>query len=194
MMSEIMEVPLPRACVKRLMSFLTFHISMFFSASLACCCSLMLAGLVLCEPWVQRLWGGLVSRNVQTLFPELRRGPRDGRTGAGRCSGRGGVVQDRWRGEIHATSTYRLCAESGWVKRGVRVDGVAVTRRVCGERKCVVLRPQRPPFSELRTSRHSLFPAFPRLCLLAKSRCNNNMSVILQESTHKDYLTRQILS
>jgi hypothetical protein len=34
--------------------------------------------------------GGLVSRNVQTLFPELRRGPRDGRTGASRCSGRGG--------------------------------------------------------------------------------------------------------
>ena len=30
-----MEVPLPRACSKRLMSFFTFHISMFFSASLA---------------------------------------------------------------------------------------------------------------------------------------------------------------
>ena len=34
-MSDIMEVPLPRACSKRLMSFFTFHISMFFSASLA---------------------------------------------------------------------------------------------------------------------------------------------------------------
>jgi hypothetical protein len=106
-----------------------------------------------------------------------------------------GMVQGRWRGGFRAISTYRLCAESGWVERGVRVDGVAVTRRVCGERKCVVLRPQRPPFSELRTSRHSLFPAFARLCLLAQSRCNNNnMSVILQESTHKTCLTRQVLS
>ncbi len=31
-----MEVPLPRACSRRLISFFTFHISMFFSASLAC--------------------------------------------------------------------------------------------------------------------------------------------------------------
>ena len=29
-----MEVPLPLACSKRLMSFFTFHISIFFSASL----------------------------------------------------------------------------------------------------------------------------------------------------------------
>ena len=36
MMRDIMEVPLPRACSRRLMSFFTFHISMFFSASLAC--------------------------------------------------------------------------------------------------------------------------------------------------------------
>lgn len=44
MMSEIMLVPLPRAASRRLMSFLTFHISMFFSASLACCCwELMMA-------------------------------------------------------------------------------------------------------------------------------------------------------
>ena len=35
-MRDIMEVPLPRACSKRLMSFFTFHISIFFSASLAC--------------------------------------------------------------------------------------------------------------------------------------------------------------
>ena len=34
-MRDIMEVPLPRACSKRLMSFFTFHISIFFSASLA---------------------------------------------------------------------------------------------------------------------------------------------------------------
>jgi hypothetical protein len=27
-----------------------------------------------------------------------------------------GWVQDRWRRGIHAISTYRLCAESGWVK------------------------------------------------------------------------------
>jgi hypothetical protein len=35
-MSEIMLVPLPRAASRRLISFLTFHISMFFSASLGC--------------------------------------------------------------------------------------------------------------------------------------------------------------
>jgi hypothetical protein len=34
-MSEIMLVPLPRAASRRLMSFLTFQISMFFSASFA---------------------------------------------------------------------------------------------------------------------------------------------------------------
>src|SRR5690242_19909960 len=34
MMSEIMDVPFPRAASRRLMSFLTFQISMFFSASL----------------------------------------------------------------------------------------------------------------------------------------------------------------
>jgi hypothetical protein len=37
MMSEIMDVPFPRAASRRLMSFLTFQISMFFSASLGCC-------------------------------------------------------------------------------------------------------------------------------------------------------------
>jgi hypothetical protein len=36
MMSEIMLVPLPRAASRRLISFLTFHISMFFSASAPC--------------------------------------------------------------------------------------------------------------------------------------------------------------
>lgn len=36
MMSEIMEVPFPRAASRRLISFLTFQISMFFSASLGC--------------------------------------------------------------------------------------------------------------------------------------------------------------
>jgi hypothetical protein len=35
-MREIMEVPFPRAASKRLMSFFTFQISIFFSASLAC--------------------------------------------------------------------------------------------------------------------------------------------------------------
>ena len=33
-MSEIMDVPFPRAASRRLISFLTFQISMFFSASL----------------------------------------------------------------------------------------------------------------------------------------------------------------
>jgi hypothetical protein len=33
MISEIMEVPFPLAVSRRLMSFLIFHISMFFSAS-----------------------------------------------------------------------------------------------------------------------------------------------------------------
>lgn len=36
MMSEIMEVPLPRAASRRLISFFTFQISIFFSASFAC--------------------------------------------------------------------------------------------------------------------------------------------------------------
>jgi len=36
MMSEIMDVPFPLAASRRFMSFLTFQISMFFSASLAC--------------------------------------------------------------------------------------------------------------------------------------------------------------
>lgn len=36
MTSDIMEVPLPRASERRFISFLTFQISMFFSASLAC--------------------------------------------------------------------------------------------------------------------------------------------------------------
>jgi hypothetical protein len=35
MMSEIMEVPFPRAASRRLINFFTFQISMFFSASLA---------------------------------------------------------------------------------------------------------------------------------------------------------------
>lgn len=34
--SEIIEVPLPRADSRRLISFFTFHISIFFSASFAC--------------------------------------------------------------------------------------------------------------------------------------------------------------
>ncbi len=35
MMSDIMDVPLPLAASKRLISVLTFHISIFLSASLA---------------------------------------------------------------------------------------------------------------------------------------------------------------
>ena len=35
-MSEIIEVPFPRAASRRFMSFFTFHISKFFSASVAC--------------------------------------------------------------------------------------------------------------------------------------------------------------
>jgi len=42
MMREIIEVPFPRAASKRLINFLTFQISMFFSASFAWA-SLMLA-------------------------------------------------------------------------------------------------------------------------------------------------------
>ena len=36
MMREIIDVPLPLAASRRLINFLTFHISMFFSASLGC--------------------------------------------------------------------------------------------------------------------------------------------------------------
>lgn len=44
MMSEIMEVPFPRADSRRLISFFTFQISMFFSASFACCCWELMMG------------------------------------------------------------------------------------------------------------------------------------------------------
>ena len=52
MMSEIMEVPFPRADSKRLISFFTFQISMFFSASFACCCWELMVGeaKVICKP------------------------------------------------------------------------------------------------------------------------------------------------
>jgi hypothetical protein len=45
-MREIMEVPFPRADSRRLISFLTFQISMFFSASPACpcCCWELMVG------------------------------------------------------------------------------------------------------------------------------------------------------
>jgi hypothetical protein len=44
-MSEIMEVPFPRADSRRLISFLTFQISMFFSASPPCpCCWELMVG------------------------------------------------------------------------------------------------------------------------------------------------------
>jgi hypothetical protein len=136
MMSEIMEVPLPRACVKRLMSFLTFHISMFFSASLACCCSLILAGLLLlCEPWDQRLRGGLVSRNVLNTFSRAAEGPERRSHRASRCSGSGGGDAGPVEGSIWRNK-YLQVLRREWVGRGrKRVDGVAVTRRVCGERK-----------------------------------------------------------
>lgn len=41
-MSEIMEVPFPRADSKRLINFLTFQISIFFSTSFPCCWELIL--------------------------------------------------------------------------------------------------------------------------------------------------------
>lgn len=43
MISDIIEVPLPLAASSRLINFFTFHISMFFSASLACGCELIMA-------------------------------------------------------------------------------------------------------------------------------------------------------
>ena len=36
MINEIIDVPFPRAASRRLINFFTFHISIFFSASLAC--------------------------------------------------------------------------------------------------------------------------------------------------------------
>jgi hypothetical protein len=36
MIKDIMDVPFPLAASRRLINFFTFHISMFFSASLAC--------------------------------------------------------------------------------------------------------------------------------------------------------------
>lgn len=42
MMREIIDVPFPLAASSRLMSFLIFHISIFFSASFACWTALIL--------------------------------------------------------------------------------------------------------------------------------------------------------
>ena len=44
MMRDIIDVPLPRAVSSRLMSFLTFHISMFFSASFCAGADMLRAG------------------------------------------------------------------------------------------------------------------------------------------------------
>lgn len=41
-----MDVPFPLACSSRLMSFFTFHISMFFSASLACGALMLSKGIL----------------------------------------------------------------------------------------------------------------------------------------------------
>jgi hypothetical protein len=55
-----MDVPLPRAASRRLISFLTFQISMFFSASLGCC-SLDDMVAVWCVVVVCRMDGGVKS-------------------------------------------------------------------------------------------------------------------------------------
>ena len=43
-----MDVPFPRAASRRLISFLTFQISMFFSASLGCCSLPDMTAVVAC--------------------------------------------------------------------------------------------------------------------------------------------------
>jgi hypothetical protein len=45
MIKEIIDVPFPLAASRRLMSFLTFQISMFFSASFACGSDMMKEGV-----------------------------------------------------------------------------------------------------------------------------------------------------
>lgn len=131
MMSEIMEVPLPRACSRRLMSFLTFHISMFFSASFACCCSLMLAVLLLCELGGIKGCGTACQSIFRHFFPGLRRGPRDGRTNADGCRESGNDAGRMARS--NPRNKYLQALRREWVDEGER-DGVAVTGRVCGER------------------------------------------------------------
>jgi hypothetical protein len=44
MMREIMDVPLPLAASRRLINFLTFQISMFFSASFGCGALILIEG------------------------------------------------------------------------------------------------------------------------------------------------------
>lgn len=50
MTSEIIDVPLPRASARRLINFLTFQISMFFSASFACGALMVSGGICLVDP------------------------------------------------------------------------------------------------------------------------------------------------
>jgi hypothetical protein len=54
-----MDVPFPRAASRRLISFLTFQISMFFSASLGCCSfdDMVAVGVVRGVWWCVRWWG-----------------------------------------------------------------------------------------------------------------------------------------
>lgn len=189
MMSEIMEVPLPRACSRRLMSFLTFHISMFFSASFACCCSLMLAGLLLCELGGIKGCGAACQSIFKHFFPGLRRGPRDGRTSAGGCRASGNdagrtarsnsrnkylqALRREWvggRGRTVSRSHVEFavkggrCWEAAAAFSGLRVNVRCVTGQValsCRARACLRL-------------------GAARLCLLTNEHCACNISVILQ--------------
>lgn len=60
-----MDVPLPLAASRRLMSFLTFHISMFFSASLGC------GALIFAVGWPTK--GGLLAKGKTSKLPERKR-------------------------------------------------------------------------------------------------------------------------
>jgi hypothetical protein len=69
-MREIIEVPLPRAASSRLISFLTFQISIFFSASLAC--GALMMGRALLKV-ASRLAEGILPRASMILLERMER-------------------------------------------------------------------------------------------------------------------------
>ena len=78
-----MLVPFPRAASRRLISFLTFQISMFFSASLGCCsfddmvAVWLLVWCVCCRWWGSRVFLTSEGQERETRVADLRREMRE---------------------------------------------------------------------------------------------------------------------
>ena len=63
-----MDVPFPRACSSRLMSFFTFHISMFFSASLACGALMLSKGMLFLDQTAEKSGASLIEDGRNFLW------------------------------------------------------------------------------------------------------------------------------